>query len=335
RNEVCEVWTLNVDITNGSLATTSPITPTPDNTVTAGSQYTYNSNPGSVTVNATANANHEPATGSDIVTFASEPTETADCVGTADIDFTPTNNDCRTWTVTVNTNGTVTSPAELVDKSEIYQSNPNGTVVSANAPANHSPASSQATVVGLSDSVCSTEVVMTFTENEVQTDCTGDTDPSNNGICNPPPTPDCSGDFDSTNNGPNGDCTIPPLPDCSGDFDPTNNGVNGDCTEPPVDVCPNIEGDQAEVPEGMVINPVTGACEEDQVLGEIINRPKPNKPESVLNAVQPAVLPKQLPAVGALPFTGGNVIPFLMVAGMLMSIGAGVVLRSRRETVRK
>ena len=151
--------------------------------------------------------------------------------------------------------------------------------------------------------------------------------------CPPPPTPDCNGDFDSTNNGPNGDCTIPPLPDCSGDFDPTNNGPNGDCIEPLVDVCPNIDGEQAEVPDDMVVNPVTGACEEDQVLGEIINRPKPNKPESVLNAVQPKVLPKQLPAVAALPFTGGNMIPFLMVAGMMMGIGAGVVLRTRRGTI--
>ena len=302
----------------------------------------------------------------------------ADCALEVTANFTPVNNDCRTWTVTVVSNGTVTSPNELLDKTESYTTNPNGTVVTAQAPANHSPANQQATVSGLSNSVCSTTVTLNFDENERDCngdfnennnglngdcttppvldcngdtdatnngpngdcttppvlDCNGDTNPANNGPngdCTIPPVPDCSGDFDPTNNGPNGDCTIPPVPDCSGDFDPTNNGPNGDCVEPVTDVCPNIDGDQTEVPEDMVLNPVTGQCDEDEVKGIIIDKdPQPSKPEPEPRVdpheVAPAVLPSNVQA-GVLPFTGSDLVPFVVIAGLLMAVGAGLTLR--------
>lgn len=68
------------------------------------------------------------------------------------------------------------------------------------------------------------------------------------------PVLDCSGDEDPTNNGPNGDCTEPePELDCSGDTDPTNNGPNGDCTNAVYDLCPNIDGIQETIPDGLVL----------------------------------------------------------------------------------
>ena len=332
----CSTWTLTVNLSNA----TADIAST-----------TYTSNPGTVTGTATALTGYSSDGTSSGATTAPlsatfSPTECSKNVSASflEIEEVEENNGCGEWTVDVATNGTVISPSELVDKTEVYSTNPNGTMISANAPANHSPATDEAMVVGLSDSVCSTTVTMTFTEN--QRDCSGDFDATNNGPngdCTNPAITDCNGDVDATNNGPNGDCTVPQLPDCSGDLDPTNNGINGDCTEPQpavADVCPNMDGDQAVEPDGFSIDPATGGCEPDEAVGGSTDPSTPDgsdvEPEAVLG-IRLSAAPAAPEVLGAaaeaepqdavLPFTGTEALRWFYVGMTLIALGSLLVRR--------
>ena len=144
------------------------------------------------------------------------------------------------------------------------------------------------------------------------------------GLCaGPPPIVDCDGDMIDDNVDPDITSCTPPPPseDCDGDGVPDNLDTDlSECepTERP-EFCP---GTTTPMPED-------GVC--DEVLGEIIDRdPKPVFPGGPVVAGEVLGKPEAKPAVAAsvLPFTGGNMLPFLIVSMALMGIG-GVSLRRR------
>jgi hypothetical protein len=146
--------------------------------------------------------------------------------------------------------------------------------------------------------------------------CTVNCNPGCTVNCTPMPPPDCDGDGVDDNVDPDisGCRSVPPKKDCDGDGVPDD--VDGDLSGcQPIPLCP----DGSVLPANGVCNP---SILPDFVLGIRVNR----KP------VAPAVLPARVnkPAVAAslLPFTGGNLLPFVLVSVGL--IGAGVPALRRR-----
>ena len=157
--------------------------------------------------------------------------------------------------------------------------------------------------------------------------CTSNCNPGCTVNCNPgctvnctPTPPDCDGDGIDDNVDPDvsGCRPVPPKKDCDGDGVPDD--VDSDMTGcEPIPLCP----------DGSVM-PANGKCNPslvpDFVLGIRVDR----KP--VAAAALPAVVNKPAPAVAAslLPFTGGNLLPFVLVSAGLIGAGAPA-LRRRSE----
>jgi hypothetical protein len=108
-------------------------------------------------------------------------------------------------------------------------------------------------------------------------------------------------------------------------------GTNGQCSTPPL-----VEGEIIDRCDSFLMGPIdvcrpapgVGPTEDttqpapDSVLGERITRP----------VVAPAaVAPAAEEQGGVLPFTGGNVVP-LVVIGLLLIIIGGFALRSRSNS---
>ena len=362
----CTSWSLSVDVTNTGVGT-GTVSDNHSNTTGADATWVYTAAQMS-NVDITAlgtNGSTASNAGLSDISFSAHP----GCSATYTVTFNKTDLQCQSWTLAVDVtntgvgSGTVSDNhgnSTSTDTTWTYDGSQVGNVdLISNGTSGSSHSNSGASNVAFSAHPdCNAVYSVTFhkapptpdcsgdfdaTNNgpngdctlPVVLDCNGDTDATNNGPngdCTTPPVLDCNGDTNPNNNGPNGDCTIPPVPDCSGDFDSTNNGPNGDCTEPPTDVCPNIADAQSEVPEGMFINPVTGNCDEEEVLGEIIDKdPQPSKPEPKPRVdpqeVAPAVLPTNVQA-GVLPFTGStDLLPLVMIAGLLMSLGVGLTVK--------
>jgi hypothetical protein len=115
----------------------------------------------------------------------------------------------------------------------------------------------------------------------------------------------------------------------------------GDCVEPAeaVDVCPNIDGDQAEVPDGYEL--VDGDCVE--IAGEevIVPQPKPEKPEAdrpTVKGVQAVAPPAAAPTAVAAGLGGPASSPLqtlgqmLVAGGMLLLVAGAWIGLGRRET---
>jgi hypothetical protein len=98
-----------------------------------------------------------------------------------------------------------------------------------------------------------------------------------------------------------------------------NGCVTPGTPEEPADVCPNIEGDQAEVPDGMIKNEA-GNCVTAPVGGE--EQPPdstPSTPSAVAGETQgPAAGP-----ASTLPFTGAPVWFLALLGGFTMVGGLG------------
>ncbi|MEA2434674.1 MAG: hypothetical protein QOG54_2131 [Actinomycetota bacterium] len=164
--------------------------------------------------------------------------------------------------------------------------------------------------------------------------------------CETPPTQTCPA---GTTMGTNGQCTTPPVDNtCPAG---TTMGTNGQCTTPPTQTCPAgtimgtngqcstpplVEGEIIDRCDSFLMGPIdvcrpapgVGPTEDttqpapDSVLGERITRP----------VVAPAaVAPAAEEQGGVLPFTGGNVVP-LVVIGLLLIIIGGFALRSRSNS---
>ena len=100
-----------------------------------------------------------------------------------------------------------------------------------------------------------------------------------------------------------------------GKGNPAHTGCNPD-NPPPHDECPNIPGNQ---PEGTV-------CEEGHTPpggGE------PKEPDAVLGITIHRRPPGAVVSPAALPFTGGNLLPFVITSVLMIGAGAGAVFGRR------
>jgi hypothetical protein len=251
------------------------------------------------------------------------------------------------WTLSVSvTNGTASH------SSTSYSSLPGNFTITATAASGYSttggaggPTTASYTTQ-FSNSDCAESFSITFIANDVNNDCLGH--PLSLGHnhtaaeCNPPQTFDCAGHL-MPNNHPANECDTPPVPDC--DNDGINDNVDADMSScnplPPKADC-DRDGipdesdtdmaacDPDEVlgiklcPDGSLMPP-NGKCDEpsvlpDEVLGIRLNQPA---------AVAPAVVNKPAVAASLLPFTGGNIFPFVLVS--LSLIGAGLPALRRRK----
>ncbi len=181
-------------------------------------------------------------------------------------------------------------------------------------------------------------------------DCDGDgipdsQDADNSGCSTPPPQLDCKGHPLPNNHNHTGECTTPP-PDCD------NDGID-DNVDPDIQTCqpppPGQDCDGDGVPDD--VDSDLSGCEPIELCpnGEVMpaNR-KCNPsvlPDFVLgirlnnNPPPPVVLPKTVsaapssPAVAAsvLPFTGGDLLPFVLLSLGLMGAGLPALLRKRNS----
>lgn len=142
--------------------------------------------------------------------------------------------------------------------------------------------------------------------------------------CGPPPIVDCDGDGIDDNVDPDiRSCTPPPpAEDCDDDGVPDN--LDTDLSE-----CEPIER-PVFCPGTTIPMPADGVC----VLGETIDRdPKPVFPGGPVVGREVLGKPEVKAEASVLPFTGGNMLPFLIVSMALMGVG-GVSLRRRTSLER-
>jgi len=114
---------------------------------------------------------------------------------------------------------------------------------------------------------------------------------------------------------------------------------------PPADVCPNLPGNQAEVPDGYALE--DGVCAE--VLGEetVVPKPKPEKPEKpgkkpTVKGVQAVAPPAAAPAAAPTAVAAGlgapassplqTIAQMLVAGGMLLLMAGAWIGLGRRET---
>ena len=189
------------------------------------------------------------------------------------------------------------------------------------------------------------------TENCVQFDCLNHALPNDHNHsaeeCDPSDPPDCDNDgIPDAQDTDNSSCSNPP-PDCDNDGIPDSQDTDNSGCEPIVEDCDedgipdDVDADistcepgEEQPPEGEDcdndgimddVDPDISSCIPDSVLGIQINRPN--------LAFNPAVAPAAVaPAAvkgAALPFTGGNLLPTLILGLSLMATGGMVVLKKK------
>lgn len=109
--------------------------------------------------------------------------------------------------------------------------------------------------------------------------------------------------------------------DCAGHLLPNDHAATEcDETEEPPEVLP-----VTLCPDGSVM-PASGECEEDVLPDFVLGIRLNNDP------VAPAVLPNtlQAPKGAVLPFTGGNLLPFLLVGTAMVGVGGTTLMRRKK-----
>jgi LPXTG-motif cell wall-anchored protein len=156
--------------------------------------------------------------------------------------------------------------------------------------------------------------------------------------CQAPEEPEACA-YDETLDADDPDCQAPEQPEACA-YDETLDADDPDCiepTEPLTDACPNLEGMQTDIPDGLELDDDGNCVGPSEVRDEAQTRADDGDDEDdeTTTVVETAVLGvtlQQAAEADELPATGAGSLLSLVLAG-LVSLGlGGVMLRRRDET---